>query len=363
MRIIAPFAPGGNADTLARVIGQKLSERFGQQFYIENIAGNGGVLGSAAAQRSEPDGYTFVVSGLASHVIAPAFNTNVKYDPIADFTHVAMLGGSPIVAVTNPAIGIKTLQELVDYARKTTPPPPYSSSGIGSHAHLTAEYFQHLAGVKLTHVAYRGGGQAMADLIGNHLSIGFNSLVATGQHIRAGTLVALGMTAPERLDNFPGLPTFAELGYPQLSGTTWFSISGPKGVPDAIAQKLNAELAVLLKQPDVIGKNEGRRAHPHRHGCADAPRLLPFRDQALGSDRQGGGPQGGIAPRSLGYRTTPEMQHGLCRGGSTRVLEIAARRRADIAGPHIVQARQRLSPSHAALQVAPAASGLTSVEP
>lgn len=273
VRIIAPFAPGGNADTLARVIGQKLSERFGQQFYIENIAGNGGVLGSAAAQRSDPDGYTFVVSGLASHVIAPAFNTNVKYDPIADFTHVAMLGGSPIVAVTNPAIGIKTLQELVDYAKKTAPPPPYSSSGTGSHAHLTAEYFQHLAGVKLSHVAYRGGGQAMADLIGNHLSIGFNSLVATGQHIHAGKLVALGMTAPERLDNFPGLPTFAELGFPQLSGTTWFSISGPKGVPDAIVQKLNAGLAVLLKQPDVKEKMKEEGLIPI---VMDVPTLLAY---------------------------------------------------------------------------------------
>ena len=273
VRIIAPFAPGGNADTLARVIGQKLSERLGQQFYIENIAGNGGALGSAAAQRSEPDGYTFVVSGLASHVIAPAFNTNVKYDPIADFTHVAMLGGSPIVAVTNPAIGIKTLPELIDYAKKTTPPPPYSSSGTGSHAHLTAEYFQHLAGIKLSHVAYRGGGQAMADLIGNHLSIGFNSLVATGQHIRAGKLIALGMTAPERLDNFPGLPTFAELGYPQLSGTTWFSISGPKGVPDAIVQKLNAELAVLLKQPDVVQKMKEEGLIPI---VMDVPTLLAY---------------------------------------------------------------------------------------
>ncbi len=273
VRIIAPFAPGGNADTLARVIGQKLSERLGQQFYIENIAGNGGVLGSAAAQRSEPDGYTLVVSGLASHVIAPAFNTNVKYDPLADFTHVAMLGGSPIVAVTNPAVGIKTLQELVDYAKKTTPPPPYSSSGVGSHAHLTGEYFQHLAGVKLSHVAYRGGGQAMADLIGNHLSIGFNSLVATGQHIRAGTLIALGMTAPERLDNFPGLPTFAELGYPQLSGTTWFSISGPKGVPDAIVKKLNAELAVLLKQPEVKEKMKEEGLIPI---IMDVPTLLDY---------------------------------------------------------------------------------------
>lgn len=273
VRLIAPFAPGGNTDTLARVIGQKLSERFGQQFYVENIAGNGGVLGSAAAQRSDPDGYTLLVSGLASHVIAPAFNTNVKYDPMGDFTHIAMLGGSPIVAVVNPQLGIKSLQALVDYAKKTTPPPPYSSSGTGSHAHLTAEYFQHLAGVKLSHVAYRGGGQAMTDLIGNHLSIGFNSLVATAQHIRAGMLIPLGMTAPERLDNFPDLPTFAELGYPQLSGTTWFSISGPKGVPDAIVKRLNAELAVILKQPDVKEKMKEDGLIPI---VMDVPTLLDY---------------------------------------------------------------------------------------
>jgi tripartite-type tricarboxylate transporter receptor subunit TctC len=257
VKIIAPFAAGGNADTLARILGQKLSERLGQQFYIENVAGNAGTIGSAAAQRSEPDGYTLVVSGLASHVIAPLTNANVKYHPVADFTHVAMLGGSPLALMANPAIGVKSFAELITYLKRSAAPPAYSSSGAGSHAHLTGEYLQQLAGVRMSHVAYRGGGQAMTDLIGNHVSMGVNSIVAAGSHIRAGTLVGLALTAPERLENFPNVPTFAELGYAQLTGTTWFDLAGPKGMPDSVVQKLNREIAGILARQDIRERFKG----------------------------------------------------------------------------------------------------------
>jgi len=172
VKIIAPFAPGGSADTLGRIIAEQLSEAFKQQFFVENKPGAGGVVGSQQAAHGEPDGYTFVISGIASHVIAPIINANTGYDPVKDFTHVAYLGGPPIVMVVNPKLGVKTLADLIAYQKKQGVALTYASPGAGTNGHLVAEYFAKKTGMAVEHVPYRGAAPGITDVVAGHLVFG-----------------------------------------------------------------------------------------------------------------------------------------------------------------------------------------------
>jgi tripartite-type tricarboxylate transporter receptor subunit TctC len=251
VKIIAPFAPGGSADTLGRVVAEQLSDVFKQQFFVENKPGAGGVVGSQVAAHAEPDGYTFVISGIASHVIAPIINSTVGYDPLKDFTHVAYFGGPPIVIIVNPKLGVKTLQEMIDYAKKSGEKLTYASPGAGTNGHLVAEYFAKKAGITVEHVPYRGAAPGVTDVVGGHLRFGAMTWTTASGHIRAGTVLPLAVSSKERLPDFPDVPTLNELGYPDLVCTTWFSLSGPPGLPADIVQKLNSEVIKALQQPAV----------------------------------------------------------------------------------------------------------------
>jgi tripartite-type tricarboxylate transporter receptor subunit TctC len=251
VKIVVPFAAGGSADTLGRSFGEQLSNSIGQQFVIENQGAAGGLVGSASVARAEADGYTFVVSGIASHVIAPSIQANAGFDPMKDFTHIAYFGGPPIVMIAHPSLGIKSLKDLLELAKKSKDPLGYVSPGAGTLGNLVGEYWAGKEKVKLEHIPYKGASQALNDLIGGHVKLGSMTFTTAAAQIRAGNVVPLAVSSANRLKEFPDLPTFKELGYPDLVATTWFSLSGPKGLPADIVKKVNAAVDKAKDSPEV----------------------------------------------------------------------------------------------------------------
>src|SRR5689334_6453946 len=231
VKIIVPFAPGGTADTLGRVIAQKLSDQLKESFVIENRGGAGGAVGSELAAKAPPDGYTLVVSGIASHVIAPLLPQGTPYDPMKDFSHIALFGGPPAVLAVNPGLEAKNLKEFVALAKAKPGTLSYGSPGNGTQGQLVAELFKHLAGIDVQHVPYKGASGAVTDMIAGHIAAVSTTLSTASGQIRAGRARALAISAPARLPDYPDIPTFAESGYPDLVATVWFSLSGPAGLP------------------------------------------------------------------------------------------------------------------------------------
>ena len=248
VKLIAPFAPGGSADTLGRIVAKNLTEQLKESFVVENRPGAGGVLGSEIVAKAPPDGYTLVVSGIASHVIAPAA-PGALFDPMKDFTHIAMIGGPPVVLVVNAAVPVQDVKGFISYVSAKPEGINWASSGQGTHAHLIGETFRNAANLKMVHISYKGGGQAVVDLLGNQIPAAFIALPSANQHILSGKLRALATTASKRLPEHPNVPTFAELGYPQLTARTWFSLSGPAGMPKPLVDRINAEVRRGLQTP------------------------------------------------------------------------------------------------------------------
>jgi tripartite-type tricarboxylate transporter receptor subunit TctC len=251
VRIIAPFAPGGSADTLGRVVAQKLTESFKQNFVIENRPGAGGAIGSELVARAAPDGYTLVVSGVASHAIAPSLPRGTPYDPLKDFTHIALFGGPPAVLVVNPSVPAKDLKEFVALLKKEPGKYSYGSPGNGTHGQLVAELFKQLAGVQMQHVPYKGAAIAISDLMAGHIPVASTTLTTAAGQIHAGKARALAISSEARLPDYPDVPTYAEMGYKELVATVWFSLSGPANLPQDIVERLNAEVRKALDAPDT----------------------------------------------------------------------------------------------------------------
>ena len=250
VRIIAPFAPGGSADTLGRIVAQKLTEHLKENFVVENRPGAGGALGSDLVAKAAPDGYTLVVSGIASHVLAPAVQ-GTPYDPIRDFTHIALFGGPPAVLAVNPQLKVKDLREFVALAKSKPGAISYGSPGNGTQGQLVAELFKQRASVDLQHVPYKGASAAVADLIAGHIHSVSTTLTTAATQIRAGRAIGLAISAEARLPEFPDVPTYAEMGYPDIVATVWFSLSGPANMPADVVGKLNAEVNRALQLADV----------------------------------------------------------------------------------------------------------------
>ncbi len=250
VRLIVPFSASGTADLLARVVAEKLGTSLGQSFVIENRPGAGGNIGQEQVARSAPDGYTLVISSLGSFVINPVF-TPVAFDPFKDFTHIAYLGGQPVVMMANKDLPYKTLGELAIYAKAHPGAVPYATISIGSQTQLLTEMFQREAGITMNHVPYRGAGQIATDVLGGHLATGVVSLAVGGEQIKAGTARGLAISTAERLAEYPDLPTYKEQGYPDLVSSTWFALSGPAKLPREIVERLNAEVIKALHAPDV----------------------------------------------------------------------------------------------------------------
>jgi tripartite-type tricarboxylate transporter receptor subunit TctC len=247
VKIVVPFSAGGSSDQLARLLAPELAATFKQQFFVENRPGSSGALGSALVARAEPDGYTFVNAGSGPHLTGPAINPNIGYDPLKDFTHIAMEAADSFVFVAGTALGVKTIAELVALAR--TRPLTSASPGPGSLGQLILERFKRRAGIDIQHVPAPNSG--MNEVVGNHISLTMTTLLTTGEMIRAGKVVPLAVTSAERHPAYPDVPTFAELGYPDTRGETWFWLAGPRNLPVEIVGRLNTEIRRINRTPKM----------------------------------------------------------------------------------------------------------------
>jgi tripartite-type tricarboxylate transporter receptor subunit TctC len=254
VRIVVPLAPGGTSDTLGRTLAQQLDTKLNAKFYVENRPGAGGVIGAAYVAEQAPDGYNLGISGIGSHVIAPAINPSVGFDTMRSFTHIAFLGGAPTALIVHPSLGVASVKDFVERARKGN--LSYASSGTGTHGHLIGEYFQRQAGIALGHIPYRGASAALQDLIAGHVPAAFITLSTAAPQIRAGTVKAIAITSATRLAQFPDIATFTEAGYPDLVALTWFALSGPAGLPRPIVAKLNDATVQAMTSPAVAKQLE-----------------------------------------------------------------------------------------------------------
>jgi tripartite-type tricarboxylate transporter receptor subunit TctC len=250
VRIVVPFSASGTADLLARAAADKLAAAFGRSFVIENRPGAGGMIGQEQVARAAPDGYTFVVSSLGSFVISPVF-TPVPFDVFRDFTHIAYLGGQPAVLIANKDLPYRTLDGVVAYAKANPGAVTYATIATGSQTHLLNEMFQRQAGIKMTHVPYRGAGQIVTDVLGGHIALGATALTAAAGQIKSGAVRGLALSTERRIADLPDVPTYPEVGYPALVTSTWFALSGPANLPKEIADRVNAEIVKAFHAPDV----------------------------------------------------------------------------------------------------------------
>jgi tripartite-type tricarboxylate transporter receptor subunit TctC len=250
VRIIAPSTPGGAADMFGRLLCDHFSEAFHERCFVENRAGAGGLIGTAATAQAAPDGYTLTTSSTAYHVIAPVVSPNPGFDPIKDFTHIAYIGGPPNVFVVNPGLGVRSLADLVELGRRGQA-IDYVSPGVGTLGHLLAEFFAQKTGIKLQQIMTKGASQAMLDLIAGNVNVGTMTWTSALSQIRAGKVIPIAVTSSARLAEFPDLPTFKDLGYDDLTAVSWFALSGPAGLPDEITGKLNRAVAEMLELPAV----------------------------------------------------------------------------------------------------------------
>ena len=251
IRFVVPFAPGGSTDTLARVLGQKLSESFGQQVVIDNRTGANGNIGMEIVAKAPPDGHTIVLGYIANVAIGPSLYDKLPFDPVRDYEPVTLLATSPNVLVAHPSVAATNLKELIALAKAKPGQLNYASASVGSVGHLTGELINQLAGVRMVHVAYKGSGQAVTDLLGGHIQLMFSGFSSTLPHIKSGKLRAIAQTGARRSSALPEVPTIAESGFPKFEATAWYGVHAPAKTPKAIVNRLNAEFVKALRTPDV----------------------------------------------------------------------------------------------------------------
>jgi tripartite-type tricarboxylate transporter receptor subunit TctC len=249
IRMIVPYPPGGGTDIVSRHIARKLAERLGQQIVVDNRGGAGGLIGSEAAARGTPDGYTIAMIA-ASYTVNPSLH-KLPYDPVNDIAPVSMVGTSPSLVAVHPSTSIKGIKDLISYAKANPGRLNYGSSGQGGNTHLTTELFMLMAGVEMTHVPYKGNGPAVVALVAGEVQVLFGSMLSILPQVKIGKLRPLAVTGARRSPAVPDLPTVAESGVPGYEAASWYGIAGPGGMPRGIVARLNAELGRIAADPDI----------------------------------------------------------------------------------------------------------------
>jgi tripartite-type tricarboxylate transporter receptor subunit TctC len=249
--MVVPFAAGGSTDVVARIIAQKMSEGLGQQVIVENVAGAGGSTGAARVTKAEPDGYTILMGTVATHALNPLMLKRKPYDAVADFTPVSLLVVVPNVLVVHPSVPAKTVPELVALLKADPSKYNYASSGVGTPLHLSGELFKSMAKVTMQHIAYRGSGPALNDVVAGQVPIMFDNLPSASEFIRAGTLRGIAVTTKERAPSFPDMPTIAEGGLTGYETYTWNALFAPPNTPKQVVERLNAEARKAVADPTV----------------------------------------------------------------------------------------------------------------
>lgn len=251
IRLIVPFAPGGGNDTLARLYGQKMSEGLGQTVVIENRPGAGTTLATGQVARAAPDGYTLLLSSIASHAVSPYLFKNVTYDPIKDFAPIALIGIAPVVLAVNLDVPAKTVAEFIALAKSKPGDLKYASGGIGSVMHTSAMVFSQAAGVQMLHIPYKGAGPGYIAVMAREVDLAIDTAAAMLPYTSTGKMRGLAIARKERQPEAPDLPTFAEAGLPGYEANGWYSIHAPAGTPKAIVEKLNKEIIRVSNLPDI----------------------------------------------------------------------------------------------------------------
>ena len=251
IKLVVPWPAGGSADLLGRLVADHLSGTLKQTVVVENRAGAAGMIGSAAVARADADGTTLLLSGIPSHVIAPATAAKPDFDGLKDFTHIAYLGGAPIVLAAHASLKVNSLKDLLTLGKTSKDPIGYVSAGVGSLGHIHAEYLAQREHIRLQHIPYRGGAQAAQDFIAGHVRLGSMTWTTTRAQVQAGMIIPLAVSSSRRQTDFPNMPTFKDLGYDELTTSTWWSISGPPGLPAEIVQRLNRDIRTMLKLPEI----------------------------------------------------------------------------------------------------------------
>ena len=261
LRVIVPFAAGGATDVIARTVAQAMSVRLGQSIVVENKAGANGNIGGAAAARSEPDGYTLLMA-TSSHAINASLYQKLSYSLTRDFAALSNLASVPLLLVVHPSVPVNSVSELAAYAKANAASVNYASGGVGTASHLSGEQFSTLAGAKITHVAYKGGAQALNDMIGGQVQIMFANLPEVLSLVQSGKLKALAVTGSTRHAALPDVPAFSETPFPGMNARSWFGLFAPAGTPPAIVEKLAQTIVQSVADPAVQERLKGLGADP-----------------------------------------------------------------------------------------------------
>ncbi len=251
IRLVVPFAPGGSADTLARTLGQKLTDALQQQVVVDNRSGANGNIGMEIVARAAPDGYTIVLGYIANLGIGPGLYARLPFDPIKDYAPVTQLASSPNILAAHPSLPVKSFRELIAYARANPGKLNYASASIASIGHLTGELLNRSAGIGMMHVPYKGSGQAVIDLLGGQVQMMFSGMSSVMPHIKAGKLRALAVTGAQRSPAVPDVPTIAESGFPGFEATAWYGVLAPARTPNSVISRLHDEIVRALMLPEV----------------------------------------------------------------------------------------------------------------
>jgi len=250
VRFVVPYPPGGVNDIVARLIGQRMTSALAQPWIVDNRPGRGGNIGSDHVAKSPTDGYTLVHGGMGSLTLGP-FLGKVPYDTLRDFTPITLTARAPNVIAVHPSLPARTVKELIALARARPDELNYATAGVGSTPHLTAALFVTMAGIRMTHVPYKGGAPATTDLVAGQIPIGFAPIASLLPHVVSGRVRGLGVTSAERSPSLPSLPTVAEAGLADFEMNPWFGVLGPAGLPQEVVAKLNGELVRILRSPDI----------------------------------------------------------------------------------------------------------------
>ncbi len=261
VRMVVPFPPGGPTDVLARIVATKLGERFGQAFAIDNKAGSSGMMGSADVVKAAPDGYT-LLGNASIHVINPGLYPKIPFDALTDFTPITQLAHVPLILVVNNDLPVRSVKELIAYAKANPGKLNFASSGNAAAPHLAGESFKLATGIDMQHVPYKGSSPALTDLIGGQVQLMFDSMPSAMPFVKAGKLRPLAVTTAKRSLAVPDLSTVAEAGVPGYDISTWYGLWGPKGLSKEVTDKLANEVARILKLPDVKERYAALGAEP-----------------------------------------------------------------------------------------------------